>query len=105
MGSNSAPENGNDDSDVAFSVGSGFLDAMMYGTPSKKKDCDRVVQESRPNLGDKGLQNHGNASNTIPCGVFCKLKSGPTMYQRQQNKFPGSMLDYAAGRDGFHCLW
>jgi len=46
----------------------------MFRTPSKKKDSDRVVQESRPNLGDKGLQNHGNASNTIPCGMFLEVE-------------------------------
>ena len=68
------------ESDVASSVGSGFLDAMFrsasHQTPSKKKvaDVDDLRGNDRQQLQQQQQQQQLSSSNTISCGMFVEVE-------------------------------
>jgi hypothetical protein len=55
-------------SDVASSVGSGFLDAMFRGSPLRKKDAEIAAQDKVPRI-EKVTQ-----ESVIPCGMFLEVE-------------------------------
>jgi hypothetical protein len=55
-------------SDIASSVGSGFLDAMFRGSPLKKKDAEIATQNTVPRI-EKVTQ-----ESVIPCGMFLEVE-------------------------------